>query len=556
MFKSVCLLACLALVSAQDPANGWMAYAVGALPAKYTRITKLEMTWKVGADARRSSAFYSPWFGMDPADNLNLIQPVNPWSGGAWSMYTEYFQWSPEHNSNSRQQDVKAGQTLHGSLEYIASSDSYTLTQKVVETGATSTQVVKCQSGKKYTVPYVVYEKAFPCRDYPADEVVSFNIDTAECDGADCMADIAWTAKNEDNKHCDMMAHIGSDNKQINITWSTTATSDLDDLSEAELFDLNYNGWATALNLTRPAEGAEASFRTFLATYNKEYKNATEFAYRLEVFKKNLQIAEQRNADGEAVHGITKFSDLTNEEFRSFYLGYKAPTGARQELDIALTDSSEAASVDWRGHSPAILTPVKNQAQCGSCWAFSATEQIETNYAMAGNAIPSLSVQQIVSCDKVDEGCNGGNTETAYAYVEKAGGLETEASYPYTSGKGKDGKCKDKKAKEVVAIKGFNTISKTEASEKKMVTQMGDSPISVCVDATKWQTYKKGILGRTCGKQLDHCVQAVGLNTDGAKPYWIVRNSWASDWGVDGYIYVEEGINACGIAKDATTVNI
>jgi C1A family cysteine protease len=262
--------------------------------------------------------------------------------------------------------------------------------------------------------------------------------------------------------------------------------------------------------------GAEASFRTFLTTYNKEYKNATEFAYRLGVFKKNLQIAEQRNADGEAVHGITKFSDLTNEEFRSFYLGYKAPTGARQELDIALTDSSAAASVDWRGHSPAILTPVKNQAQCGSCWAFSATEQIETNYAMAGNAIKSLGVQQIVSCDKVDEGCNGGNTETAYAYVEKAGGLETEASYPYTSGKGKSGVCKDKKAKEVVSIKGFNTISKTEASEKKMVTQMGDSPISVCVDATKWQTYKKGILGRTCGKQLDHCVQAVGLNTDGA----------------------------------------
>jgi hypothetical protein len=250
----VCLLACLALVAAQDPANGWMAYAVGALPAKYTRITRLEMTWKVSANAKRSRAFYSPWFGMDPADNLNLIQPVNPWSGDAWSMYTEYFQWSPEHNSNSNQQSVKAGQTLHGALTYMEASDSYTLTQKVVETGATSTQVVKCQSGKKYTVPYVVYEKAFPCGDYPPDEVVSFNIVAAECDGKDCTADIAWTAQNEDNKHCDMMAHIGADNKQINITWNTAATSELDGLSDAQLYDLNYNGWATALNITRPAE--------------------------------------------------------------------------------------------------------------------------------------------------------------------------------------------------------------------------------------------------------------------------------------------------------------
>jgi C1A family cysteine protease len=303
-------------------------------------------------------------------------------------------------------------------------------------------------------------------------------------------------------------------------------------------------------------DDATTSFRTFLTTYNKDYKNATEFDYRLSVFMKNLEIVKARNGEGEAEHGITKFSDLTSEEFRSFYLGYVAPSAARDELDLPLTNSSNAASVDWRGKSPAVLTPIKNQAQCGSCWAFSATEQIETDFAMAGNKIISLGVQQIVSCDKTDDGCNGGNTETAYEYVQKAGGLETEANYPYTSGKGKTGRCKVEKAMEVVSIKGYNTVSKTEASEMKMVTQIASSPISVCVDATKWQTYKKGIIGRTCGKQLDHCVQAVGLNTDGAKSYWIVRNSWASDWGEDGYIYVEEGINACGIAKDATTVNI
>jgi len=144
----------MAVAEAADPAEGWMAYAVGQIPAGVQRITKLEMTWVVSGgteDPPLGSAFYSPWFGMDPADNLNLIQPVNPWSGSSWSMYTEYFQWSPEDNRNSQQVMVKAGQTLHGSLNYLPLIDAYNLTQRVVETGAISSQIVKCQNGKKYT---------------------------------------------------------------------------------------------------------------------------------------------------------------------------------------------------------------------------------------------------------------------------------------------------------------------------------------------------------------------------------------------------------------------
>ena len=156
---------------AQDPASGWMAYAVGAIPSSYERITRLDMTWTVGAAPKPSAAFFSPWFGMDPADNLNLIQPVNPWGRTAWSMYTEYYQWSPTHNSNSKQYAVEAGQTLLGSLVYDAQTDSYTLSQKILETGDVSSQVVTCQNDKKYNIPYIVYEKTFPCADYPPDEV-------------------------------------------------------------------------------------------------------------------------------------------------------------------------------------------------------------------------------------------------------------------------------------------------------------------------------------------------------------------------------------------------
>lgn len=251
--KLVALIAsALAFVAqGQDPAEGWMAYAVGSIPSQYERITRLEMTWTVGQSAKRSFAFYSPWFGMDPADNLNLIQPVNPWSGSSWSMYTEYYQWSPTHNSNSKEYSVEEGQTLHGALVYDESSDSYTLSQTIKETGDVSSQVVKCQSGKKYTVPYVVYEKTFPCKDYPTDGVVTFHDIVAECDGVDCSQDIKWTSAVKDD-NCNMKANI-IDQNTISITWDVTMESKYDNYTSSELFELNHHGWATLLNLTPPS---------------------------------------------------------------------------------------------------------------------------------------------------------------------------------------------------------------------------------------------------------------------------------------------------------------
>ena len=243
MFFAIVVIALFAAVAkAQDPAGGWMAYAVGAIPGSYDRITNLEMTWKVGAEPRHSRAFFSPWFGMDPSDNLNLIQPVNPWSGSAWSMYTEYYQWSPTHNSNSRSYPVQAGQTLHGKMTYDASTDSYTLSQTIVETGQVSSQVVACQSGKKYTIPYVVYEKTFPCADYPPDEVVTFYDVIVECDGQDCTSDVRWEAKVED-ANCDMAAHISqnSTNTEISITWDTSASSKYDSVPIEQLLQMNAN---------------------------------------------------------------------------------------------------------------------------------------------------------------------------------------------------------------------------------------------------------------------------------------------------------------------------
>ena len=238
-----CILSCYVLRAAgQDPASGWMAYAVGEIPTDKARITRLEMTWQISDDAAKSRAFYSPWFGMDPDDNLNLIQPVNPWTGSAWNYYTEYYQWKPTHNSNSKSYPAKGGQTLHGSLIYDSGSDSYFLNQTLLETGVSSTQTVPCQDGKRYRLPYVVYEKTFPCSTYPPDGIVTFKDIYAECDGTDCTADIKWEAKVKD-PNCDMKANI-IDANTISITWDPHAKSKYDLMKPGSLILKNAHGWA------------------------------------------------------------------------------------------------------------------------------------------------------------------------------------------------------------------------------------------------------------------------------------------------------------------------
>eukprot|EP00163_Fabomonas_tropica_P027437 TRINITY_DN5286_c0_g1_i3.p1 TRINITY_DN5286_c0_g1~~TRINITY_DN5286_c0_g1_i3.p1 ORF type:complete len:280 (-),score=24.50 TRINITY_DN5286_c0_g1_i3:163-975(-) len=164
---SLAVLYSAALAAAQDPAtslSGWMAYAVGTLPSGTERLTHLEMKWKVSNNPRPSFAFFSPWFGADTTDNLFLIQPVNPWEGGQWNGYCENFIWQPVYNQDSPSFSVSPGQTMHGIMTYDASSDSYNVTQSCVETGATSSLQAKVPNGKKVTIPYVVYEKTWPCR--------------------------------------------------------------------------------------------------------------------------------------------------------------------------------------------------------------------------------------------------------------------------------------------------------------------------------------------------------------------------------------------------------
>jgi C1A family cysteine protease len=310
-----------------------------------------------------------------------------------------------------------------------------------------------------------------------------------------------------------------------------------------------------------------AQFEEFKQLYSRSYTDKAEEDYRLKTFSENLDIAATLTAksNGSAEFGVTKFSDLTKQEFKSRYLTY-SPSEKLAGSQISSPISPHGSGTNkskwsWYGN---LTTRIKDQGQCGSCWAFSATEQTESMAIKAGKLQKTepLAVQQIVSCDKnKDEGCNGGDTKTAYKYIIKAGGLEAEKSYPYTSGvTGMTGWClgRDDKAK-VVDIEGWSVVG--HLNEEVMLKYVSnEAPLSICVDASSWQTYKRGVITRaTCGLQIDHCVQLTGFDfthTEFREKAWLVRNSWNTDWGMKGFIALEYGTNTCAIHNEPTTVTI
>jgi C1A family cysteine protease len=216
---------------------------------------------------------------------------------------------------------------------------------------------------------------------------------------------------------------------------------------------------------------ASASFEqwtNFKTKYNKTYADPDVEHYRYTVFQTNLKRAEElqaRELPGGATFGVTKFFDLTEEEFRTNYLlpknfdvTYVAPEEAKEEdLKIAQSFAPNPTNWDWFSHG--VCTPVYNQGQCGSCWAFSATETIESYWAIAGHGLHQLSMEQIVDCDTTCYGCGGGWPYLAYNYVHSQGGIDSYSSYPYTAEGGNSGSCQYKSGSVVAKVSGYSSVT-------------------------------------------------------------------------------------------------
>ena len=348
-------------------------------------------------------------------------------------------------------------------------------------------------------------------------------------------------------------------------------------LSTSSVFD-SYTSTSTEERLQLAMDGSipysnlkdkekTALFTKFKSMYGREY-TSDEDEFRFTNFKKNLELIDTRNAkekakgfndDDRATHGINKFADKSEDELkalRGFVPGDEDSAKYRKakkgpKLDSYTDDGDDYATVDWRD---VLTTSVKDQGYCGSCWAFSATSQIESDSIRAGYLTVAdadkLSEQQMVSCDTYDSGCDGGNPYYAYYYVYKTGGLELNVTYPYTSYWDDDGTCLSDSSEYKVTVTDYYYLS----SEKAMEAHVSSTgPLSVCLDASDWASYTGGVV-HTCGTDVDHCVQAVGLNS--GRNYWIIRNSWGTNWGEKGYIYLEAGENLCDITYLPTYVAV
>lgn len=311
--------------------------------------------------------------------------------------------------------------------------------------------------------------------------------------------------------------------------------------------------------LTTVTAGIHSSGWTNWKTeHGKVYPNRVVETYRYQIWQDHLDHIETHNMDNGHTYqlGLNEFSDLTQKEAITTRTCGRIPLNVTKPNFPPICDQIKPESllrsnlilpkvVDWRNKGA--VTPIKDQGQCGSCWAFSTTGAIEGITQVVTGKLPNLSEQQLVDCSRPqgNQGCNGGLMDQAYNFTVVNKGLCSQQGYPYT---GRDGSCK-KGCQPVATIKGCYDIRFENFTEEAMMVVVANiGPISIAVYASDWFDYKSGVFdGCDPDPWDDHGVTLVGYNTDASPPYWIIKNSWGLTWGMNGYMYLKLGNKMCGL---------
>jgi len=307
---------------------------------------------------------------------------------------------------------------------------------------------------------------------------------------------------------------------------------------------------AATLALATAAPFNATEFEVFANTHGKSYSTAEEHSLRRSIFQANLEKIAAHNADPQWTYtlAVNKFADLTSSEFAAIFA---KGTGPYSELTLGATlrDVSRDQAVsdlptekDWRTKKPSVVTAPKDQGGCGSCWAFSTAETLESHIAIQTGKLMEFAPQEYVSCAPNPNqcggtgGCQGSVQPLGFKYA-MANGITLETSYPYS---GTTGTCDPSKIKSVATITGYEVLpSNNYSALMNAVANVG--PIAISAAAEPWQLYDKGVYNGECGGDVDHAIQLVGYGTGTGNEkfdYWLVRNSWGASWGEEGYIRI------------------
>jgi cathepsin F len=301
------------------------------------------------------------------------------------------------------------------------------------------------------------------------------------------------------------------------------------------------------------------AFMKFTDQHSKKYSSMEEYIARYNIFKTNYEHVQQMTVNKDTTHslGVTRFMDMTPQEFRRIFLNLKIDAShfSRHSIPSFLRFfSGSPSSFDWRDKGA--VGPVKDQGQCGSCWAFSTVGNLEGLNAIKSGKIVQYSEQQLVDCDKGNDGCDGGLMDKAFDYLKQAGGIEKQSDYPYH---GMRETCQFNPSK--AAFKVTGAVVKNDMDEKELMDMLVNTgPLAIALNADPLQFYTGGVLDQSeqeCNPSgLNHGVTLVGYGSEDGKDYWIVKNSWGSSWGEMGYFRIRRGQGTCGINKYITSATI